>query len=110
MSQSNGALHVLILGLATAVLVVVNIDCRGETACAQGAAAEISGNHGHTTEVPAEHVKRGVGGSYAIKGGDHEHVVSLKDADMAELKAGKKVRTIATSVNGHTHEVEVACK
>jgi len=110
MSDANLGKHRLVLGLGSALMITFSVGCKSQASCTQGAVAEISGNHGHGADVPAEHVNRAVGGSYAIKGGDHEHVVSLKDADMAKLKAGEKIRTVATSVNGHTHEVEVACK
>ena len=101
---------VVVLGVMGSSLVALVAGCKSDGACAKGAVAQISGEHGHAAEIPADHVKRGVGGSYQAKGGDHEHVISLKDADFAKLQAGEKVRTIATSVNAHTHEVEVACK
>jgi hypothetical protein len=110
MSDSVARRLVIIFGLGGASLAVFAVGCKSDGACAQGAVAQISGEHGHAAEVPADHVKRGVGGSYQAKGGDHEHVISLKDADFAKLKAGEKVKTVATSVNAHTHEVEVACK
>jgi hypothetical protein len=101
----------LVLGLGGSFFVVAAVGCnKSEGACAKGAVAQISGEHGHAAEIPADHVKRGVGGSYQAKGGDHEHVISLKDADFAKLAAGEKVRTVATSVSAHTHEVEVSCK
>jgi hypothetical protein len=76
----------------------------------QGATAEISGNHGHAIDIPADAIKRGMGGTYAVKGGDHEHAIVLKDADMKTLQSGTPVKTRTSSVNGHVHEVEVKCK
>jgi hypothetical protein len=76
----------------------------------RGTVAEISGNHGHTLDIPADHVRRGLGGTYAVKGGDHEHVVVLTDADQQKLGAGTAVKTRTSSVNGHVHEIEIKCK
>lgn len=70
----------------------------------------ISGEHGHKADVPADHVNRGIAGTYPVTGGEHEHVLPLKDQDFADLKAGKTVHTRTTSVNGHTHEVEIHCE
>ncbi len=75
-----------------------------------GTVVEISGNHGHTADVPADAVKRGIGGTYVTKGGDHEHAMVLKDDDMKSLQKGQPVRTRTNSVNGHVHEVEIRCK
>lgn len=100
-------------GFAALALVVLPLaGCKGaESTCLkQGARAEISGNHGHAVEIPAEHVRRGVGGTYPLKGTEHEHVFVLRDDDMKELAAGHSVKTRASSVNGHTHEIEVRCQ
>ncbi len=75
-----------------------------------GAVAEISGDAAHTLEIPADHVKRGLGGMYSSKGGDHEHVIALKDEDMKKLAAGTPVETRTTSVSGHVHEARIRCK
>lgn len=75
-----------------------------------GTMVELSGNHGHSVDIPADHVKRGMGGTYAVKGGDHEHAVVLKDEDMKKLKAGTSVTTRTSSVNSHLHEVTISCK
>jgi hypothetical protein len=75
-----------------------------------GTAAEISGNHGHAIDIPSDAVKRGLGGTYAVKGGDHEHAVALTDADMKNLQAGQPATTRTSSVNGHVHEVKISCK
>jgi len=76
----------------------------------QGTVIEISGNHGHAIDIPAEAVKRGMGGTYAVKGGDHEHAIVLKDADQKSLAAGTPVKTRTGSTNAHVHEVEIKCK
>jgi len=82
-----------------------------ENACTKnGATAELSGNHGHTIDIPADHIKRGIGGTYAVKGGDHEHAIALKDEDMKKLQQAQPVKTRTSSVNGHVHEVEIKCK
>jgi hypothetical protein len=72
--------------------------------------ATITGQHDHTATVPAEHFKRGVGGTYVAKGKDHDHLFMLKDADLGNLQKGQPVKTVTSSVNAHVHEVLVACK
>lgn len=82
-----------------------------DNACTKnGAMADLSGNHGHAIDVPADHVKRGIGGTYAVRGGEHEHVIVLKDEDMKKIQRAESVKTRTSSVNGHVHEVEVKCK
>lgn len=80
------------------------------TQCANGAQAELTGNHGHAVEISADQIKRGMGGPHAVKGGDHEHAILLKDEDVKKLQAGEKVATRTSSVNGHMHEVTFSCK
>lgn len=75
-----------------------------------GTQVELSGNHGHAVDIPADHVKRGMGGGYAVKGGDHEHAVVLRDEEMKKLQAGETVKTRTSSVNAHVHEVTISCK
>lgn len=75
-----------------------------------GAIGEISGNHGHSLNVPAAQVKAGVGGAYTLTGGDHQHTIMLTDADMKKLAQDEPVVTRATSIQGHTHEVHVSCR
>jgi hypothetical protein len=86
------------------------LGCKGESACKAGVSVEVAGNHGHTLDVPKDAIERGVGGTYPLKGGTHEHAVTLTDADMAALEKGERVTTRATSVNAHTHEIGVSCK
>ena len=91
-------------------LVVVSA-CRSKSACVQnGVAVDIVGNHGHEVSIPSDHVGRGVGALYPVRGGTHEHAIMLTDADTKALQAGKAVATRTTSVEGHVHEVNVKCK
>lgn len=103
-----------VLTVSTAALGFVSSACESggpKSKCVtQGTQYEISGNHGHAIDVPADHVKRAIGGTYPVKGGDHEHAIVLKDADMKGLGAGTPVKTRTSSVNGHVHEAEVKCK
>lgn len=104
------------IALASLSLAPLTVGCdKGASAtdskCVQnGTLVELSGNHGHTVDIPADGVKRGIGGTYAVKGGDHEHAIALKDEDMKKLQAGQPVTTRTTSVNGHVHEVSISCK
>jgi hypothetical protein len=92
-------------------LAVLVAGCQKKSACVtNGVAVDIAGNHGHEASIPAEHVRRGVGGMYPLRGGTHEHTMMLTDADMKALQDGKPVTTRSTSVNSHVHEISVACK
>jgi hypothetical protein len=51
-----------------------------------------------------------MGGTYAVKGPDHEHAIALKDEDMKKLQRAEPVTTRTSSVNGHVHEVVIKCK
>lgn len=99
----------LVLG-AGLLLAAPGCDKGGSKCVTNGTVVEISGNHGHTADVPKDAVKRGIGGTYAVKGADHEHAIVLKDEDMQALQKGTPVRTRTSSVNGHLHEVEIRCK
>lgn len=87
--------------------------CKGESQSAcitAGVIVEIDGTHGHEASVPADHVKRGLGGTYPVSGEDHKHVLTLRDADMQKLQRGEPVETVTSSVKGHTHGVTLRCK
>ncbi len=101
-----------VVSLAGAVAALSLASCKKEeSGCmARGATAEISGNHGHTTNIAAEHIRRGVGGTYPVEGADHAHVFVLKDEDMKQLALGNPVKTRSSSVKAHVHEIEVHCK
>jgi hypothetical protein len=91
--------------------VLLSAGCQRKSACAKnGAVVDIAGNHGHETSISGEHVRRGVGGMYPLRGGAHEHTMMLTDADMRSLLDGKPVTTRSTSTDGHVHEISVACK
>lgn len=102
------------VALGSLVLVSLAVACdKGgpENACTKnGAVATISGDPGHSAEIPADSVKRGMGGTYAIKGTEHEHVFVLKDEEMKTLQQGTAVKTRSSSVNAHLHEIEIKCK
>jgi hypothetical protein len=113
----NG-LTLRILGMATGAAMFLAIGaagCKSEPASkcvTNGTVVEISGNHGHTANVPAADVKRGIGGTYPLAKGtaDHAHVFVLKDSDMQKLQKGETVTTRSSSVNGHVHELAIRCK
>jgi hypothetical protein len=105
----GAVLAALVLG-AGFLVVAPGCEKSGSKCVTNGTVVEISGNHGHTADVPADAVKRGIGGTYAVKGADHEHALVLKDDDMKSLQKGQAVRTRTSSVNGHLHEVEIRCK
>jgi hypothetical protein len=98
------------LAVFTVLPLIVASGCQKKQACdGKGVAATISGNHGHTVTIPDNRLNDLIGGTYPVRGGTHEHVVTLKDADMKALAEGQTVTTLASSVNAHTHEITFAC-
>jgi hypothetical protein len=97
--------------LAVAVLAIAS-GCERKSACEKnGAEGRVAADHAHEITIPADHIKRRIGGSYALKhGADHEHVVSLSDAQIQQLAEQGNVTILATSVKGHTHSIEVRCR
>jgi hypothetical protein len=84
--------------------------CTAKGRCGlSGVQAEVSGNHGHMVTIPGEAVDRGIGGTYAVRGGDHEHAVTFRDSDFKKLANGERVEVLTTSVQGHTHSVMAQC-
>lgn len=91
--------------------VVIVAGCQKKSACeTNGVVVDIAGNHSHEASISAEHIRRGEGRMYPLRGGTHQHTMMLTDADMKALQDGKSVTTRSTSVDGHVHEVVVACK
>jgi hypothetical protein len=115
--MSNGLVR-RTLGPIAALAMVFGLGafgCKSEPASkcvTNGTVVEISGNHGHTADVPAADIKRGIGGTYPLAKGtaDHQHVFVLRDADMQKLQKGEAVTTRSSSVNGHLHELAIRCK
>ena len=107
-----GMVKSLAVALALTGIVACSKSEPASKCVTNGTVVEISGNHGHTADVPSDAVKRGIGGTYPIAKGtaDHEHVFVLKDADMQKLQKGEQVTTRSSSVNGHLHEIGVSCK
>jgi hypothetical protein len=100
-----------IRGASLIAACVLSAGCQKKSACVtNGVVVDIAGNHGHAADISAEHVRRGVGGIYPVTGGTHEHAMRLSDADMKALQEGRSVTTRSTSVNGHVHEIGVACR
>jgi hypothetical protein len=73
-------------------------------------ATNISANHGHALSVPSGDVDSTVDLVYSIMGAaDHNHLVTLTVAQLAQLKT-KTAVTVTSSVGvGHTHSVTVSC-
>jgi len=73
-------------------------------------ATNISANHGHALTVPSGDVDSTVDMVYSIMGAaDHNHLVTLTTAQLAQLKAKTAVTVISTVGVGHTHSVTVSC-
>ena len=85
--------------------------CSQKSRClTKGVDVEVASDHPHSASVPTEHVKRGIGGTYPVRGDGHEHVLVLKDEEMQKLQHGEPVTTRTSSVNAHAHEITVRCK
>ena len=84
----------------------------GGLAC--GATA-ISDNHNHALVIPAADVDSMVSLTYGIRGtADHEHLITLTAAQLAQIKAKTAVTVVSTAgvdiyLGSHTHSVTVNC-
>ena len=73
-------------------------------------ATNISANHGHALAVPSGDVDSAVDMVYSIMGvADHNHLVTLTAAQLAQLKAKSAVTVTSTVGVGHTHSVTISC-
>lgn len=74
-------------------------------------ATAISANHGHALTIPAADVDSTVTIVYGIAGSaDHNHLVTLSAAQLAQIKAKTPVTVVSTmGGDGHTHSVTVNC-
>jgi hypothetical protein len=101
------AIHFAVASASLATLAACSHKSRCVT---DGVDVQIAGDHPHSATVPSEHVKRAVGGTYPVRGADHEHSIMLREGDMQKLERGEHVTTRTSSVNGHIHEVILRCK
>lgn len=96
--------------VATSVLVLGACEEKPKGACGEkGTKVEISGNHAHQLELPAEGLASDGAKTYALKGGSHEHAVGLKAEHAKQLASGDVAKTRSSSVNAHVHELEIRC-
>jgi hypothetical protein len=73
-------------------------------------ATNISANHGHALAVPSGDVDSAVDMVYSIMGvADHNHLITLTAAQLAQLKAKTAVTVTSTVGVGHTHSVTISC-
>ena len=74
-------------------------------------ATAITGNHGHALVIPAVDVDSMVSIVYGIMAAaDHNHLVTLTPAQLAQIKAKTAVTVTSTmGPDGHTHVVTVNC-
>lgn len=77
-------------------------------------ATNISANHGHSLAIPPADVDSTVDKVYSIVGtADHNHLVTLTAAQLAQLKAAAANTAITVGStaggDGHTHLVTVSC-
>lgn len=71
---------------------------------------QISGNHGHSLQVPMDDVEAGAERTYSIQGSStHDHEITVSAAQFADLAAGTPVTVTSTSGDAHTHMVTVTC-
>jgi hypothetical protein len=85
-------------------------DAGGPSCTANGAAAAIGTNHGHTLAVSKEDVAAGADRTYQIQGSSgHGHTVAVTAAMFATLKGGGSVSATSSNDAGHTHAVTLTC-
>jgi hypothetical protein len=74
-------------------------------------ATAITNNHGHALLIPASDTDSLVDKVYNIVGAaDHNHLVTLTAAQLAQIKAKTAVTVTSTAGgDGHTHSVTVNC-
>lgn len=74
-------------------------------------ATVISANHGHALSIAVGDVESTVDKIYGIQGtGDHNHLVTLTAAQLAQIKAKTAVTVQSTAGgDGHAHAVTVNC-
>jgi hypothetical protein len=78
--------------------------------CSGGADGVISGNHGHSANVPAADITGAAAHDYDIMGtATHTHTISVSAAQMASLAGGDGVMVTSTMTAGHTHDVTLSC-
>ncbi len=103
-----------VIHLITSALVIAPLalgcEKKAEPICPKGAEVTLSGNHGHTSELGAEKLKKGSSAKAPVKGGTHEHAIVLRTEDVESLHTSKSVKSRTSSVNAHVHEIEVRCK
>jgi hypothetical protein len=109
MSHSRNLRWLATCTMITAAFSAVDCSRKSKSNCVT-LGVEVAGSHPHSSDVPADHLKRGVGATYPLRDGDHEHVFVLSDSNMQTLQLGQSVTTRSSSVNGHVHEVKVSCK
>ena len=82
----------------------------GADCIANGTAATIGGNHGHTITVSKADVQAAVDKTYAIQGSSgHGHNCTLTAANFNSLKSKTAISVTSTNDDGHTHSVSVSC-
>jgi hypothetical protein len=66
----------------------------------------VSNNHGHAATITGAALTAGDAIQLNIQGSsDHNHVISLSAAAIADVKGGKAVATDSTDTAGHNHTV-----
>ena len=79
---------------------------------AGGLASEITDNHGHRLDVPAEDFTNPTDGTYSIRGdADHDHQVSFTGEEL-EIVSGYNSKAVMSTPGGqdnHTHMVTLDC-
>ena len=70
----------------------------------------ISGNHGHSVNVPAADLDSATPMTYSIQGtATHDHTITLSVSELQTLKSTKSI-TVASSIGAsHDHQVQVTC-
>ena len=71
----------------------------------------ITGNHGHSVQIPPADVNSTTSMTYNIQGSaTHNHTITINPAQFVVLRtAGNTVIVTSTDTQGHVHDVTVSC-
>jgi hypothetical protein len=72
-----------------------------DDSCTDAAASGPADSHSHNLSIPSADIAAGTGGDYTSAGGDHDHVVTISDTEMATLRDTCTVTISSTTDHPH---------
>jgi hypothetical protein len=109
-SRFGGARRVAASVVRFLLLAVLMLPaCSRHGACSEVEVA-IAAEPSHSLKLPADEVRKATGGTYRMRGSDHDHALLLTDENMKKLALGAPVTVRTSSTNAHLHEATLRCK